>query len=147
MVKQVTLGMKLGGAFAAVVAVFVVAVATTLVFESGAAKSWQRAQSWDKAVTASQLQIKGTRQQLAAQALYVATFDPRFKAEWQAGVALGNRGAQQVSRLGDPGIAKIAASANAADHEHDAAVNEHLFPAVSAGDHAAALAALEDANR
>src|ERR1044072_8898281 len=90
MLKQVSLGTKLGGGFAAVVAVFVIAVAATLVFSNQAAHSWQRAQDWDKAVAASQLQIEGTRQQLGAQALYVATFDPRWKAEWEAGVALGN---------------------------------------------------------
>lgn len=33
------------------------------------------------------------------------------------------------------------------DHRQDAAVNDHLFPAVAAGDRAAALAALRDADR
>src|SRR4051794_24330042 len=100
MFTQISLGKKLGGGFAAVVVVFVIAVAATLVFEQKASTSWRQAQGWDKAVAASQLQIKGTRQQLAAQALYVATFDPKFKDEWLAGVDLGNQGTEQVSALG-----------------------------------------------
>jgi methyl-accepting chemotaxis protein len=147
MFTQVSLGKKLGGGFAAVVVVFVIAVAATLVFENKAESSWQEAQSWDKAVDASQLQIEGTRQQLAAQGLYVATFDPKYRAEWEAGVALGNQGTEQVSALGDPVITRIAQSANTADHHHDDTVHKQLFPAVAAGDHVAAVAALKLADK
>jgi methyl-accepting chemotaxis protein len=147
MFTQISLGKKLGGGFAAVVAVFVIAVAATLVFEQKAEDRWVEAQSWDKAVDASQLQIQGTRQQLAAQALYVATFDPKYKAEWEAGVELADKGSETVSGLGDPTITKIAQGANEADHRHDETVNKKLFPAVAAGDHPAALAALKLADQ
>ena len=91
-------------------------------------------------------QLRGTQQQMAAQALYVATSAPRYKAEWEAGVAMSDRGAAAVDALHDPVIGKIAATANAADHRHDAAVNTRLFPAVARRDHRAALAALRQAD-
>jgi methyl-accepting chemotaxis protein len=83
---------------------------------------------------------------MAAQALYVATGAPRYKAEWEQGVAISNRGAASVEALHDPTITRIANTANAADHKHDAAVNEHLFPAVARGDRAASLDALKQAD-
>ena len=57
-----------------------------------------------------------------------------------------DRGAAAVDALHDPVIGKIAATANAADHRHDAAVNTRLFPAVARRDHRAALAALRQAD-
>src|SRR5262249_38601315 len=42
--------------------------------------------------------------------------------------------------------AQLSAAANDADHAHDSAVNEHLWPAVKAGNAAAANAALRDAD-
>src|SRR5919199_6351055 len=112
-----------------------------------AGRQWRAATHWDAAVAGATEQLRGTQQQMAAQGLYVATGAPRYKAEWEQGVAISNRGAAAVGALHDPTIAKIANTANAADHEHDAAVHEHLFPAVAAGDRAAALAALHQADR
>jgi methyl-accepting chemotaxis protein len=146
MLKNLSIGRKLYGAFAAVSVVFVVALGATLVLGSSARSAWRETLTWDKAVKASQLQIEGTRQQLAAQALYVATFLPKFKAEWEAGVTKSDTGTKGVQAIGDPGIAKIAAAANTADHHHDATVHGLLFPAVAAGDHKAAVAALIKAN-
>jgi methyl-accepting chemotaxis protein len=142
-----TVGRRLALGFAAVTAIFVVALAVTLAFSSSAGGAWRSAIAWDAAVTGADEQLRGTQQQMAAQALYVATGAPRYKAEWEAGVAMSNRGAAAVSALHDPTIGRIARTANAADHRHDASVNEHLFPAVADGDHAAALTALREADR
>src|SRR6185312_6787689 len=112
-------------------------------YSASAGHAWRAAMRWDRAVAGADRQLRGTQQQMAAQALYVATFDPRYKAEWEAGVAMSDRGAAAVDALHDPTIGRISATANAADHRHDAAVNTRLFPAVARRDHAAALAALE----
>ena len=146
MLKNLSVGRKLYGAFALVAALFTIALAITLVLERSAQSAWNHTRVWDRAVTGSQTQIKGTRQQMAAQALYVATFDPKYKAQWEQGVELGNRGTTAVQALGNKSIAAIANGANTADHHHDDAVHSLLFPAVARGDHKAALAALEQAD-
>jgi methyl-accepting chemotaxis protein len=138
---------KLGAGFGAVCALFLVALGVALLKADQAQSTWKSTTRWDAAVAGANLQVEGTRQQMAAQALYVATFLPRYKAEWEAGVALSNKGSAAVEAIGDPGIAKISTAANAADHEHDASVHDKLFPAVARGDHAAALAALKLADR
>jgi methyl-accepting chemotaxis protein len=142
-----TVGRRLLASFGVVVIVFVAALAATQILASGANSDWQKAVDWKRAVAGEATQIQGTRQQMAAQALYVATFDPRYKAEWEAGVALGDRGAAVVQKLGDPVIARISAAANTADHHHDDTVHRLLFPAVARGDHAAAVQALRLADR
>jgi methyl-accepting chemotaxis protein len=116
--------------------------------ETGRAEdAYRHALSWRGAIAGAAQQAAGTRQQQAAQALYVATFQPRYKREWEAGVAMSDAGAKKVQALHDPTIGRIAAGATAADHRHDDAVHGKLFPAVARGDHAAALAALALADR
>jgi methyl-accepting chemotaxis protein len=141
-----TVGRRLAAGFGAVTAIFVVAIAVTLGFSASAGTAWRHATAWDRAVAGAGEQLHGTQQQMAAQALYVATGAPRYKAEWEQGVAISNRGAAAVEALHDPTIGRIASTANAADHKHDAAVNQHLFPAVARGDDAGALAALKEAD-
>jgi methyl-accepting chemotaxis protein len=147
LLKNLSVSRKLYSAFAGVSAVFAAALVATLVLGSSAQNAWRHAQSWDKAVAGVALQIEGTRQQLAAQALYVATFDPKFKAEWLAGVAKSDKGSAVVKAIGNPNITKISAAANVADHHHDATVHGLLFPAVAKGDHVAAVKALVKANK
>jgi len=144
---RMTVGRRLALGFAAVTAIFAVALAIALGFSSSAGHAWRAATAWDRAVAGAGEQLRGTQQQMAAQALYVATGAPRYKAEWERGVARSDRGAAAVAALHDPAVARIANSANAADHRHDAAVNERLFPAVARGDRRAALAALRQADR
>ena len=141
-----TVGRRLALGFGTVTAIFVVAIAVALAYSASAGSAWRAATRWDRAVAGSNQQLRGTQQQMAAQALYVATGAPRYKAEWEQGVAMSDGGAAAVNALHDPTIARIANTANAADHKHDAAVNKHLFPAVAAGDHAASLAALKEAD-
>src|SRR5436305_926112 len=112
LLKNLSVSRKLYFSFAGVSAVFGAALVATLLLGSSAQKEWHHAQSWDKAVSGVALQIEGTRQQLAAQALYVATFDPQFKAEWLAGVDKSDRGSAVVAAIGDPTITKISADAN-----------------------------------
>jgi methyl-accepting chemotaxis protein len=84
---------------------------------------------------------------MASQALYVATFDPKYKAEWLAAVEQSSKASEVVSNLGDPTITQISQTAEAADQSHDRAVNTLLFPAVAAGNHAAAVRALRLADK
>src|SRR4051812_4204305 len=79
-------GLKLGLAFAAVLAVMLGSLGLVLVKADHAAKGYERAIGWRAAVAGASNQAAGTRQQQASQALYVATGDPRYKQEWQQGV-------------------------------------------------------------
>src|SRR3954464_9380928 len=142
-----TVGRRLALGFGTVTAIFVVALGVALTLSASAGTQWRSATHWDAAVAGANDQLRGTQQQMAAQALYVATGAPRYKSEWEQGVAISNRGAAAVGALHDPTIARIATTANAADHQHDAAVHTRLFPAVASGDHVAALAALRQADR
>jgi methyl-accepting chemotaxis protein len=142
-----TLGRKLGLAFAAVTAIFVGAMVLVLLLNAKVESTWEQTLRWQAADEGAALQVRGTQQQMAAQALYVATGDARYAAEWKAGVALSDRGARAVDALHDPTTSRIANSANAADHTHDATVNGTLFPAMARGDRTAALAALRIADR
>ena len=83
---------------------------------------------------------------MRAQARLAATFDRRYEEQFQAGVDAGNQGSAAVEALRDPVVAKISDEANAADHKHDAAVVDQLFPAARRGDRAATLRALADAD-
>jgi methyl-accepting chemotaxis protein len=142
-----TLGLKLGLAFAAVLAIMLCALVIVLVQSGKADSAYHDAIAWNQAVAGAAKQADGTRQQQAAQALYVATSEPRYKAEWEAGVAKGEAGGAAVETLHDANVTRIAQGATAADHQHDATVNKELFPAVARGDHAAALKALAKADR
>jgi len=144
---RLTLGLKLGLAFAGVLAVMLISLTVVIVQSGKADAAYQRAISWDDAVKGSAQQAAGTRQQQSSQALYVATFNPRYKAEWEAGVAKAEQAAKSVEKLNDPTVTKIARGATAADESHDATVNKLLFPAVARGDHDAALKALALADK
>jgi methyl-accepting chemotaxis protein len=142
-----TVGRRLALGFGTVTAIFVVALGVALSLSASAGTQWRQATRWDAAVAGANDQLRGTQQQMAAQALYVVTGAPRYKDEWEQGVAISDRGAAAVGALHDPTIARIANTANAADHEHDAAVHKRLFPAVASGDQVEALAALRQADR
>src|SRR3954449_4936915 len=142
-----TLGVKLALAFAGVLAVMLASLAVVLVQSGKADTAYRHALSWRRAIDGAARQAAGTRQQQASQALYVATGDARYKAQWEQGVAISDKAAAAVAALHDPTIARIAAGATAADHKHDASVHGKLFPAMAAGDHEAALAALALADR
>jgi HAMP domain-containing protein len=144
MTRSIRLGIggRLGLAFASVCLVFLLAVGLALVYSGSAQRSWKHTSIWDQAVKGAAEQVRGIQGQMAAQALYVATLDPRYKDEWEAEAKRALDAGKAVAALGDPVIAKITSDANAADEKHDAAVNDQLFPAVAAGDRDAALAAL-----
>jgi methyl-accepting chemotaxis protein len=142
-----TLGVKLALAFTGVLAVMLGSLAVVLVESGRAEDAYRAALHWRGAVDGAARQAAGTRQQQAAQALYVATFDPRYKSQWEAGVAISDKAGDAVEALHDPTVARIAAGATAADHKHDDTVHKLLFPAVARGDRSAALAALAQADR
>jgi methyl-accepting chemotaxis protein len=144
---RLTLGLKLGLAFAGVLLVMLCSLVMVLVQSGKASTAYRQAIHWNDAVSGSAAQAAGTRQQQAAQALYVATFEPRYKAEWQAGVEKAEAAAKSVEALHDPTVTRISRGATAADEHHDASVNKQLFPAVARGDHAAALQALALADK
>jgi methyl-accepting chemotaxis protein len=138
---------KLYAGFGAVLAIFVVVLFVTLSLNGKAEDSYKKA---DRAVSATEgaaTQIRGIQTQMTAQAAYAATGDTKYKAEFEQGAALGEKGAKIVDEHGDSFVAKIAADAQVADAEHDKNVNEKLFPAVAAGDRTATLAALKTVDR
>ncbi len=141
-----TVGRKLAAGFGIVCAVFVVALVTTLALLSESQHDWVSAAIWDAPVEAAVQQNAGTALQLSSQALYVATGDRRYRADFNRGVAIADKAAAAIARVGDPRLTKISADALAADHRHDALVRDHLFPAVERGDRAAAVAALRQAD-
>jgi methyl-accepting chemotaxis protein len=142
-----TIGRKLAVAFGAIVALFSVALIVAVTMQSSANNHWRELDRWQAGQDAIARQVTGSRQQQSAQALYVATFDPKYKAEWEAGVKISDAASAAAAKLHDPQITKISDAAAATDHKHDNAVHKLLFPAVAAGDHAAAVAALRKADR
>jgi methyl-accepting chemotaxis protein len=98
------------------------------------------------AVQASGAQRAGTIWQMRAQSLGVALMDPSYAAAFAQGVQRANDATKIIDGLHDPVVSRISTASNTADHAHDAAVNEHLWPAVRAGDAAAARAALRTAD-
>jgi methyl-accepting chemotaxis protein len=138
-----TIGRKLGAAFAAVVLLFVVAMTVAINLQGSSQAKWRGLDKWSRAQAGIAQVVTGVRQQLGAQAMYAATFDPKYKAEWERGVAISDAGGKQADAVSDPTTTRIARAAVAADHLHDKNVTERLFPAVAAGDHVAALAALK----
>src|SRR4051812_20338335 len=122
-----TIRVKLALAFAGVLGVMLASLGLVRVETDRAEHAHSSALAWHTAIAGASEQAAGTRQQQAAQALYVATFNPRFKREWEAGVTVADAGGKQVQALHDPVIGKIAAGATAADHRHDDAVHNQLF--------------------
>ncbi|MET0685976.1 MAG: HAMP domain-containing protein, partial [Solirubrobacteraceae bacterium] len=141
-----TLGRKLGVAFGAVSLVFIAALLVSITFTGKADRAWDETLRLQKGADGANLQIQGIRAQMRAQARLAATLDSRFEQDFEAGVALSNRGSAAVEALNDPVVARISSEANKADHGHDAAVVDDLFPAAEAGDRDAALAALAAAD-
>ena len=135
-------GRRLGVAFGLTIAVFVAAIATTLILSSSAVSSWERTASWDRATEGAAEQISGTQDQMRAQSMAVAAMDRAFASDFEAAVARSEAGAAAVGALGDPAIADLAARVREADLAHDAVVTGELLPAVVAGDRAAAVAGL-----
>ncbi len=142
-----TIGRKLATAFGAVVLLFVAALALATHLQDTSQAQWRGLAKWDRAERGINQVVLGARQQLGAQALYAATFDPRYKQEWLDGVAISDAGGKQADAVSDATIKRIAGRAITADHLHDDNVNGKLFPAVARGDHAAALAALKVVDR
>jgi methyl-accepting chemotaxis protein len=141
-----TLGRKLGAAFAAVCALFITALAVSLVCAGKANDRWDETLRLSAAQAGAETQVRGIQTQMRAQARLAATLDRRFERDFEAGVSAGNKGSAAVEALRDPVVAQISSQANAADHEHDAAVVDQLFPAARRGDRAAALRALAQAD-
>src|SRR3954453_20602793 len=127
-----TLGVKLGLAFAAVLAIMLGSLGMVLLKSSHAANAYERAINWKVAVDGAAKQAAGTRQQQAAQALYVATGDKRYKAEGEQGVEISETAGKSFEALHDPQVTKIPQTATAADEKHDATVNSKRFPAMEA---------------
>jgi CHASE3 domain sensor protein len=142
-----TLGFKLSLAFAGVLVVMLAALGLVLMKASAASHSYEEAIAWNAAVEDAARQAAGTRQQQAAQALYAYTGDARYKREWEQGVQISDEAVKTVEALHDPEITKIAEAVADADAKHDQVVTKQLFPAVAAGDTAAAGAALKLADR
>jgi methyl-accepting chemotaxis protein len=141
-----TIGRKLGAAFGAVCALFALALAATLVYAQKANTQWAEAVAIGRANEGAAAQREGTRAQMSAQAHLAATMDPKFERDFEQGVAASDAGAKHVEALHDPQVTAISASANTADHTHDATITKELFPAVEHGDQPAALAALKKAD-
>jgi methyl-accepting chemotaxis protein len=142
-----TIGRKLAAAFGAIVVLFSVALLLALTMQASANEHWRELAHWQKGQDAIARQVTGSRQQQSAQALYAATFDPRYKAEWEAGVRISEAASKDAAALHDPTITRISAGAAAADRLHDENVNGKLFPAVARGDRAAARAALRKVDK
>jgi methyl-accepting chemotaxis protein len=141
-----SIGRKLGAGFGSVCVVFLLALGATLYLAATAQSGWKGTEKWNAAVSGAALQVSGTQAQQRAQSMGVALMDPAFEAQFVAGVHVSDAGSKAVNAVGDPVIAKISAASNVADHAHDTAVNEHLWPAVKAQNVDAARAALREAD-
>ena len=76
----------------------------------------------------------------------MATGEPRYKREWQAGVDAAEKAGAAVEALRDPVVGSLAAGATTPNSSMTPTVNDKLFPAMAAGDDAAAHAALPPAD-
>jgi len=141
-----TVGRKLAAGFGAVCAIFLVALVVTLHFQGVAETEWEEALAWDGLVEHATDQLRSTQTQMATQALYVATGERRYRAEWTSATLAGERAHTALLRGDDSELKRLSDGAVAADRRHDAGVNERLFPAMDRGDHAAAVAALRQAD-
>ena len=141
-----TLGRKLGAAFGVVSVLFVAALAVSLGFAAKAEQRWNETLELTRAEQGAAQQIRGIQSQMRAQARLALTFDRRHEQAFEDAVEESNRGSAAVEALRDPIVSRISSEANAADHEHDAAVVDDLFPAARRGDRPAALRALAAAD-
>src|SRR3954463_9552341 len=104
---RLTLGLKLGLAFAGVLAVMLISLAVVVAQSGKADTAYKKAIAWNDAVKGSAEQAAGAPQRQSPQALSVATSHPRYKAEWEPGVAKSERAAKPVEKLHDPTVTKI----------------------------------------
>ncbi|MEA2222682.1 MAG: methyl-accepting chemotaxis protein, partial [Solirubrobacteraceae bacterium] len=141
-----TVGRKLAAGFAAVCAIFVIALVVTLHFQSVAETEWEDAMAWDNLVQHATDQLRSTQAQMASQALYVATGERRYRAEWNTAAVAAESAHKALVRGNDPELKSLSDGALAADLRHDAGVKTRLFPAMERGDHAAAVVALRHAD-
>jgi methyl-accepting chemotaxis protein len=118
----------------------------SLLFAAKANSRWDETLRLAEAERGAAQQVSGIQAQMRAQAQLATTFDKRYERAFQAGVDTGNKGSAAVEALHDPVVATISREANLADHAHDAAVVDELFPAAAAGDRAATLKALAEAD-
>jgi methyl-accepting chemotaxis protein len=141
-----TIGRKLGAAFGAVCLLFTLALAATLLYAATANTRWTEATAISHANEGAAAQREGARAQMTAQARAVATMNPRYERDFEAGVKASDAGSAQVAALHDTQVTAISASANDADHTHDATITKELFPAVERGDREGALRAMKKAD-
>ncbi len=144
--KSAGIGRQLAVCFGVLIALSVSSIVLSSWLNSRADDAWARAAHWSTAVDAVGKQQTGTRAQMRAQSMGVALMDPAYQRDFGAGVDQSDAAAEVIDGLGDPVIARLSAAANDADHAHDAAVNEKLWPAVKAGDAKAANLALREAD-
>jgi len=144
--KTASIGRQLAVCFGVLITLSVGSILLSIWLNSRADAAWARAAHWSAAVEAAGNQQTGTRAQMRAQSMGVALMDPRYEQDFDAGVDQSDQAAEVIDGLGDPVISQLSAAANDADHAHDSAVNEHLWPAVKAGDAKAANLALRDAD-
>ncbi len=141
-----SIGRKLGAGFGVVCAVFLAAIGTTLYFDNTAQTEWKATTRWVAIVGAAQAQLTGNQLQMRAQSMATATMDIRFKDEFDKAVVVATSGADVIDKINDAAIKKALADSTEADKRHDGAVNDHLWPAIKAGDKKAATAALLEAD-
>jgi methyl-accepting chemotaxis protein len=106
----------------------------------------QPASAVSRADEGAAAQREGTRAQMVAQTYAVALMEPGYEKDFEDAVAASDAGSAQVAKLHDAQVTEISASANDADHTHDATINQELFPAVRRGDRDGALRALKKAD-
>ena len=124
--------LKLGLAFTGVLAVMLASLVVVLQKSSEASHAYERAIAWNVAVEGAARQAAGRASSRPSQALYVATGEPRYKREWQAGVDAAEKAGAAVEALHDPSHRQARRRRDRADRKHDASVNDKLFPAMAA---------------
>jgi methyl-accepting chemotaxis protein len=145
--QDLSIARKLYAAFGAVLAIFILVLGVTLSLTAKADGARTKADKAAVATAGASHQIAGIQTQMTAQAMYAATGEAKYKAEFEKGVAEGTAGSKIVADNGDKVVAEISKSAEAADAQHDANVNGKLFPAVAKHDQAATLVALHTVDR
>jgi methyl-accepting chemotaxis protein len=145
--KDLPIAKKLYVAFGAVLTVFLLVLAVTLDLMATANAEHRKASAAAQATAGAATQIRGIQTQMTAQASYVATGDPKFKREFEQGVAAGTAGSKIVAAHGDATVKAISQESETADKLHDQTVGAELFPAVARGDQAAAVAALRKVDK
>ena len=140
--SRISIRLRLLLGFGVVIAVFVTAMGASLVLSASAETAWEDTARWDRATEGAAAQITGTQDQMRAQSMAVATMDKRYIEDFDAALTRTEAASEAVAAIGDPVIADIARRALSADP----GVTRAVFPAVIAGDRAAAAAGLVQAD-